>query len=158
MEGRCKVDGTTLKLGKGAAFVKSRLRRHPQEDNTWEAAFQPIRTESGEVEFWLGMVVLQDIQIDLTHLILDAAPNINDRARLIANAIQRPLIECSRHRPETLLVSVNEDWLELSPHLCDIGIAVETVQTLPVWWMVAEDAAIAHARMLRSIAIGTARE
>jgi hypothetical protein len=29
-----------LKLGKGAAFVKSRLRLLPQGDDTWEADFR----------------------------------------------------------------------------------------------------------------------
>ena len=31
-----------LKLGKGAAFVKSKLRNLPQTDDVWEADFQPI--------------------------------------------------------------------------------------------------------------------
>ena len=48
---------TKLKLGKGSAFVKRRLRGFPQENDVWEADFQPIETESGEFEFWLGMVV-----------------------------------------------------------------------------------------------------
>ena len=40
-----------LKLGKRAAFVKSRLCRVPQEDDVWEADFQPIPNEE-QVEFW----------------------------------------------------------------------------------------------------------
>ncbi len=31
-----------LKLGKGNAFVKSRLRRLRQEDETWEADFRAL--------------------------------------------------------------------------------------------------------------------
>src|SRR5438270_12776178 len=31
-----------LKLGKGAAFVKSCLKRLPQEDETWEADFRAL--------------------------------------------------------------------------------------------------------------------
>jgi len=48
-----------LKLGKGAGFVKSRLRRLPQFDDTWEADIQPIRDKQ-DVEFWLGMVIEQE--------------------------------------------------------------------------------------------------
>jgi hypothetical protein len=36
-----------LKLGKGAAFVKSQLRRLRQEDDTWEADFFPIPCSGG---------------------------------------------------------------------------------------------------------------
>ena len=31
-----------LALGKGAAFVKGRLKRLPQEQDTWEADFFPV--------------------------------------------------------------------------------------------------------------------
>ena len=47
---------TKLRLGKGSSFVKSRLRNYQQEDDVWEADFQPIPDEE-HVEFWLGMVV-----------------------------------------------------------------------------------------------------
>jgi hypothetical protein len=39
-----------LKLGKGAAFVKSRLKRLPQEDNAWEADFFPLPCADGKHE------------------------------------------------------------------------------------------------------------
>ena len=34
------VEEEKLKLGKGAAFVKGRLKNLPQRDETWEADFQ----------------------------------------------------------------------------------------------------------------------
>ena len=39
-----------LKLGKGSSFVKSRLRRFPQEDAVWEADFQPIPDEERDAD------------------------------------------------------------------------------------------------------------
>ena len=50
-----------LKLGKGSAFVKSKLRYLPQTDDVWEVDFQPMpeqvakRLPRGEP--WLGLVV-----------------------------------------------------------------------------------------------------
>jgi hypothetical protein len=35
-------DEEKLSLGKGAAFVKGRLKRLRQEDETWEADFQAL--------------------------------------------------------------------------------------------------------------------
>jgi hypothetical protein len=37
-----------LKLGKGAAFVKSRLRRFRQEADAWEADFFPVPCSASE--------------------------------------------------------------------------------------------------------------
>ena len=37
-----KKQDNNLKLGKGAAFAKSRLARLPQEADTWEADFQTL--------------------------------------------------------------------------------------------------------------------
>ena len=58
-----------LKLGKGSSFVKSRLGRYPQEDAVWEADFQPIPDEE-QVEFWLGMVVNQEVSVDLVRRLI----------------------------------------------------------------------------------------
>ena len=45
-------DEEKLKLGKGVAFVKSRWKRFPQGDDTWEADFEalpkPIMQRKGE--------------------------------------------------------------------------------------------------------------
>jgi hypothetical protein len=50
-----------LTLGKGVAFVKSRLKRLPQSEETWEADIQPISVRAWNArrhrELWLGMVL-----------------------------------------------------------------------------------------------------
>jgi hypothetical protein len=47
-----------LKLGKGAAFVKSRLKRLSQRDETWEADFEALPKPMTQTEtHYLGMVV-----------------------------------------------------------------------------------------------------
>ena len=47
-----------LKLGKGVAFVKSRLKRLPQGDDTWEADFEALPQPIMQSEtHYLGMVV-----------------------------------------------------------------------------------------------------
>jgi hypothetical protein len=48
-----------LKLGKGASFfVKTRLRRLDQEDDTWEADFFAIpRSDSEHDSVWWGIVL-----------------------------------------------------------------------------------------------------
>ena len=138
-----------LKLGKGSSFVKSRLRRFPQEDDVWEADFQPIPDEE-HVEFWLGMVVGQEIGVELAHQVLDTPPTVNDLARILAEAIQRPIVEGSRHRPSTVLLRDNPQWEELLPHLQELGIEVLTNDLLPAWSDVAKDSGIEHARQMRS--------
>jgi hypothetical protein len=92
-----------LKLGKGAAFVKSRLRDLPQTDDVWEADFQPIpaqvckRVNQGEL--WLGLVVSVPQRFHLASLLLEVPPpTVNDLARLLAQALNRPLVDRA-HRP-----------------------------------------------------------
>lgn len=47
-----------LKLGKGVAFVKSRLKRLRQEDETWEADFRALPKPMMQREtHYLGLVV-----------------------------------------------------------------------------------------------------
>ena len=49
-----------LKLGKGAAFAKGRLKRLRQEDETWEADFQALPKPITQSQtHYLGMVVTQ---------------------------------------------------------------------------------------------------
>ncbi len=138
-----------LKLGKGSSFVKSRLQRYPQEDAVWEADFQPIPDEQ-HVEFWLGMVVDQEVGVVLAHQVLDAPPTVNNLARILAEAIQRPIIEGSRHRPSTILLRDDPQWEELLPHLRELSIEVVKINSLPAWKEVAQDGGIEHARRLRS--------
>ena len=138
-----------LKLGKGSSFVKSRLQRCPQEDAVWEADFQPIPNEE-HVEFWLGMVIDQKVGVDLAHQVLDAPPTVNDLAQILAEAIQRPIIGGSRHRPSTILLRDDPQWEELLPHLRELNIEVVKIDTLPAWKDVAQDGGLDHARRLRS--------
>src|SRR5437763_757364 len=50
-----------LVLGKGAAFVKSRLKRLRQEEETWEADFQALpKPVTQSRTDYLGMVVAPD--------------------------------------------------------------------------------------------------
>ena len=138
-----------LKLGKGSSFVKRRLQRYPQEDAVWEADFQPFPDEQ-HVEFWLGMVVDQEVGVDLVHEVLDAPPTVNDLARMLAEAIQRPIIEGSRHRPSAILLRDDPQWEELLPHLRELSIEVVKAKILPAWKEVAQDGGIEHARRWRS--------
>lgn len=49
-----------LQLGKGVAFVKSQLRRFPQEDETWEADFRALpQAVTQSATHYLGMVLTQ---------------------------------------------------------------------------------------------------
>ena len=139
-----------LRLGKSSSFVKSRLQRHPQADDVWEADFQPIPNEEN-VEFWLGMVVDQEVSVEYAHQVLDAPPTVNDLARILAEAIQRPLVEGSRHRPSTILVRDDPQWEELLPHLRELGIEVVKVDILPTWKEVAEDSGVEYANLMRSL-------
>ena len=134
-----------LKLGKGSSFVKRRLRDYPQEDAVWEADIQPIPDEE-HVEFWLGMVVDQEVGVEMSYEVLDAPPTVNDLARILAQAIQRPMVEGSRHRPSTILLRDDPQWKELLPHLRELGIEIVTTDNLPAWKEVAEDSGIEHAR------------
>ena len=139
-----------LKLGKRSSFVKSRLLRHPQENDVWEADFQLI-TDKDEGDFWLGMVVDQETRVEFACQVQDAPPTVNDLARLLAEAIQRPITEGTRHRPSTLLLREEPQWEELLRHLQDIGIEVVKADRLPIWTEVAEQSTIQHAKKMRSL-------
>jgi hypothetical protein len=126
-----------LKLGKGAAFVKSKLRNLPQTDDLWEADFQPIpeqvckRVNHGGL--WLGLVVSVPRRFHLASLLLEVPPpTVNDLARLLAQAMNRPLVDRA-HRPARLQLRDNPQWQELLPHLGQLGIEVVTQDALPAW-------------------------
>jgi hypothetical protein len=124
---------TKLKLGKGSAFVKSRLRYLPQIEGTWEADIQRVVNEQDQIEFWLGMVMEQEGGAILAHLSLDQPPTDNDLATLLAHAMGRPLTDERRHRPTTILLRPNPDWDELHSHLRELKIDVVSTPALPVW-------------------------
>jgi hypothetical protein len=122
-----------LKLGKGAYFVKSRLRRLPQTDEEWQVDFQPfIPRWSKRKQEWLGIVLILMDAFVLAEQILDNPPTVNDLARLLASAMSRFLID-RPHRPRRILFRDNPTWQEILPHLRDITIEVAMLDALPQW-------------------------
>src|SRR5262245_55599006 len=79
-----------LKLGKGAAFVKGRLKRLRQENETWEADFQALpRPVTQSQTHYLGMVVAPGGSF-LADAHVEGRPTVNDMATLLAHAMRRP--------------------------------------------------------------------
>jgi hypothetical protein len=119
-----------LKLGKGAAFVKSRFKRLRQEDETWEADFQALpKPVTQSQTHYLGMVVAPDGSF-LADSHVEGRPTVNDMATLLANAMRRPLNR-KAHRPRRLHVRGHPQWRELFPHLEELGVKVTVHQELP---------------------------
>ncbi len=96
------------------------------------------------------MVVDQIVGVELAHQVLDAPPTVNDLARILAEAIQRPIVEGSRHRPSTIFQRDDPQWEELLPHLQELGIEIVKTDVLPAWKEAAEDSGIEHAKQMRS--------
>src|SRR5205823_5017420 len=120
-----------LKLGKGAAFVKSGLKRLRQEYDTWEADFRALPKPMMQSKtHYLGMVVTQPDGFYLAEMQVEYTPGVNDLATLLANAMKRPLTE-GAHRPRRVLVRKNPRCKELFPHLEEIGIEVVAQNDLP---------------------------
>ena len=121
-----------LKLGTGATFfVKSHLKRLPQDDETWEADFRAIPKPMMQSDtHYLGMVVTQPHGFYLAELEVEKRPSVNDLATLLAQAMRRPFTE-GAHRPRRLHVRGHRQWRELFPHLAELGIKVSVQQELP---------------------------
>ena len=117
-----------LKLGKGSYFVKSQLRRLSQNDDIWEADFFPVPQQS----LWIGLVISHTDDFVLAHQTIEEPPTVNELARLLAEAIRRPLIAFA-HRPRTLYLREGLEWVELLPHLKQVGIQVVYQDKLPKW-------------------------
>jgi hypothetical protein len=118
------VAGGKLKLGKGAAFVKSRLKALRRGDDTWEADFRALPKPITQSEtHYLGLVVTQPGGFLLADLTVEYTPDANDLATLLAHAMRRPLTG-GAHRPRRILVRKNPRWAELFPHLKEIGVEV----------------------------------
>jgi hypothetical protein len=112
-----------LKLGKDAAFVKSRFKRLRQEDETWEADFQALPKPITQSQtHYRGMVVAPDGSL-LANSHIEGRPTVNDIATLLAHAMRRPLAG-KAHRPRHLHVRGHPQWRELFPHLDELGIKV----------------------------------
>ena len=114
-----------LKLGKGVAFVKSRLRQLRLNDDVWEADFGLL--DDGVT--WLGLVVCPTSGAIFASEICDHPPDVNDLANLLAHAMRRPSIGYSR-RPSRIRLDDNSAWDELIPHLHELGIEVEAAKRL----------------------------
>jgi hypothetical protein len=119
-----------LKLGKRAAFVKTRLKPLPQEEETWEADFRalPKTLEQADTHY-LGVVVAPDGSF-LADSQVEGRPAVNDMATLLAYAMRRPLTG-KAHRPRHLHVRGHPQWRELFPHLNELGIEVAVHRELP---------------------------
>lgn len=142
-----------LKLGKGAAFVKSKLRHLPRADDVWEVDFQPIPEQvckRGHQEgLWLGLVVGVPEGLPLADRLLDVPPpTVNDLATLLAHAMSRPLVDRA-HRPARIHLRDNPQWRELRPHLEQLGIEVMTQDSLPAW----DEVALDFFRQMRAIQV-----
>ncbi|MEI7701078.1 MAG: hypothetical protein WCK86_14865 [Planctomycetia bacterium] len=114
-----------LKLGKGVAFVKTRLRQLRLNDDIWEADFGLL--DDGVT--WLGLVVCPTSGAIFASEICDHPPDVNDLANLLAHAMRRPSIGYSR-RPSRIRLHDNSAWDELIPHLHELGIEVEAAKRL----------------------------
>jgi hypothetical protein len=143
----------TLKLGKGSACVKSKLRYLPRTDDVWEVDFQPVpeqvwkRLPRGEP--WLGLVVSVPERLHLANLLLEVPPpTVNDLAKLLAHAMNRPLVGRA-HRPARIHLRDNPQWRELLPHLEQLGIEVVVQDSLPAW----DELALEFFRGMRQIQV-----
>lgn len=121
-----------LKLGTGATFfVKSRLKRLPQEDETWEADFRALPKPMMQTEkHYIGMAVSKRGGSVLADTQVNGRPSVNDLATILAQAMRRPLAG-EAHRPRRLHVRGHRQWRELFPHLAELGIDVSVRQDLP---------------------------
>ncbi len=136
-----------LKLGKGAAFVKSRLKRLPQRDETWEADFRALPKPIEQTQtHYLGMVVSGKDGWLLAETTVHGRPSVNDLATILAHAMRRPLDGDAR-RPRLVHLRGHHQWRELFPHLEEIGIGVKVFagQDLPG----IEEAYNEHLRLVR---------
>jgi hypothetical protein len=134
-----------LKLGKGAAFVKGRLKRLRQYDETWEADFVALPRPIMQSEtHYLGMVVTKAGGSLLADLPVHGRPSVNDLATLLAHAMRRPLDGHAR-RPRLVRLRGHHQWRELFPHLAELGVEVSVERKLPA----IEKAYRAYLRRLR---------
>ena len=128
-----------LKLGKRASFVKTRLKQLPQEQESWEADFRALPKPRGQKNtHYLGLVVTVPKGDPVVFLSMDYAPNVNDLADLLADAMRRPLTGSAR-RPEQIHFRDNPRWEELFRHLNDLGIETLNHDELPLVVEVYED-------------------
>jgi hypothetical protein len=120
-----------LKLGKGVAFVKSRIIRLPESDETWEADFEALPMPMTRTEtHYIGTVVAKKGGRPLADLTVRSSPSVNDLATLLANAMRRPL-DGNARRPKLVHLRGRSQWRELFPVLEGVGIGVSAERKLP---------------------------
>jgi hypothetical protein len=120
-----------LKLGKGAAFDKARLKRLRQRDETWEADFRALPKPMMQNEtHYVGMVAKKRGGSVLADMEVEGRPSANDLATLLGKAMREPLTDRA-HRPRRIHVRGHRQWQELFPHLEELGIKVSVTQELP---------------------------
>jgi hypothetical protein len=120
-----------LKLGKGTAFDKARLKRLRQEAGTWEADFRALPKPMMQNEtYYLGMVVTKRGGSLLAEMQMRGKPSANDLAGLLGKAMRQPLTD-GAHRPRRIYVRGHRQWRELFPHLEELGIKVSVTPELP---------------------------
>jgi hypothetical protein len=120
-----------LKLGKRAAFVKTHLKRLPQQEETWEVDFRALPKPAEQADtHYLGLVVALPVGDPLVYLPVEYTPTVNDLADLLADAMRRPLIGSAR-RPAHMHFGANPRWDELFPHLKELGIEITVKDELP---------------------------
>lgn len=123
--------GHELRLGKGVAFVGSRLQRLPQEDATWEADFRAIpKPMMQTATHYLGLVVTKRGGCVVADMTVERRPSANDLATLLVKAMLQPLNERAS-RPRRIHVRGNRQWKELFPYLKELRIDVSVKQELP---------------------------
>lgn len=124
-------DEEKLVLGKGAAFVKTHLKRLEQNADTWEADFRAMPKRQGQSDtHYLGLVVSTPQDNPLVCLPVDYTPDVNDLADLLAAAMRRPMTDTA-HRPRRIAFRSNPCWEELFPHLHQLGVEVTVQNDLP---------------------------
>ena len=124
-------DKEKLKLGKGVGFVKSRLKRLPQGDDTWEADFEALPQPIMQTEtHYLGMVVEKEDGWFLAELTVHGRPTVNEVATLLAQTMQRPLTGNAR-RPKLIRLRGHHQWRELFAVLEELGIGVSVERKPP---------------------------
>ena len=99
-----------LKLGKSSGFVKRRLSWLPQEELVREADFCPLPENLGGHDLWLGLVVSHHDGSVVAQEILEHAPDVNDLAKLLAETMERPLMEQTRCRAKAFHLRDNPEW------------------------------------------------
>ena len=121
----------TLKLGVGAAFDTTRLKALPQENETWEADFEALpKPYTQRKRHYLGMVITKTDGSILAEMHVKDSPSINDMATMLANAMLCPLTK-DAHRPSRIYVREQTPWVEVYPHLREIGIKVSIHREFP---------------------------